>query len=95
MFPTFDFDLDFDFRLPTTNYARTSTARHQSIDFVSFQGLGLDDLLNLLLDVFLDLLSSGGKGLVLLGLLPHEDAGDLNDTDDAKEEVDGGETVRK
>lgn len=95
MFPTFDLDLDLDFRLPTTNHARTSMAHHQSIDFVTFESLGLDDLLDLLLNVFLDLLSSGGEGLVLLGLLPHEDAGDLNDTDDAKEEVDSGETVRK
>lgn len=59
------------------------------------ESLGLDNLLDLLLHVLLHLLSSGGEGLVLLGLLPEEDAGDLDDTDDAEEEVDGGETVRK
>lgn len=49
----------------------------------------LDGLLGLVLDLA-DLV---GEGLVLLALAPQQDAGDLDDADDAEEEVDGGEQV--
>ena len=52
--------------------------------------LCLDDLLDLLLGL-LDLLL-GLLGQVLEGLVVEGDAGDLDDTDEAEEEVDGGET---
>lgn len=48
-----------------------------------------------LLDLVLGLADSLGDSLVvvLLAAAPHHDAGDLDDADDAEEEVDGGEQV--
>lgn len=46
----------------------------------------LHGVLDLVLDLF-------GDGLVVLARLPEEDAGDLDDADDAEEEVDGGQQV--
>lgn len=46
--------------------------------------------LDSLLDLVLGLLN---HSLVLLAAAPHHDAGDLDDSDDAEEEVDGGEQV--
>lgn len=53
-------------------------------------GLGLDLFLDVLLDVFYHV----GDGTVL-GRVVHEDAGELDDADDAEEEVDGGEATRE
>lgn len=50
--------------------------------------------LDSLLDLFLGLPDSLSDGsLVLLAVAPEHDAGDLDDADDAEEEVDGGEQV--
>ena len=50
----------------------------------------LNSALDLVLDLVLDLLHDA---LVLQALAVHEDAGALDDADDAEEEVDGGEEV--
>lgn len=101
---------DFGSYLPTTTNRQTRLWLHSiSTDCISFstfvvvgereggrESLGLaDNLLDILLHGLLDLLSGGGEGLVLLGLLPEENARDLDDADHAEEEVDGGETVSK
>lgn len=49
--------------------------------------------LDSLLDLLLGLDSGVCDSLVLLAVAPHQDAGDLDDSDDAEEEVDGGEQV--
>lgn len=50
--------------------------------------------LDSLLDLLLGLNSGVSDSLVIvLAVAPHQDAGDLDDSDDAEEEVDGGEQV--
>ena len=48
--------------------------------------------LDLLLDFFLDFLN--GASDTFLRLLPEEDTGDLNDSDESEEEVYGGEAAQ-
>lgn len=49
--------------------------------------------LDLLLDFLLDFLN-GASDTLLLRLLPEEDTGDLNDSDESEEEVYGGEAAQ-
>lgn len=50
------------------------------------------DLVDLLLDIMLNILSDLGEGL-LLGSVGHENSSDLDDTDQTEEEVDGSEPI--
>lgn len=50
------------------------------------------DLLDLFPDIILDLLCNNSNSL-LIGRITHEDSRDLDDADEAEEEVDGGEKV--
>lgn len=67
--------------------------RKEACKAASVSSLGLD-LLDCLLDILLDIRDNTGSGLLLLGLVG-EDSGNLDQTDDSEEEVDGGEAITR